>query len=69
MGYLDLNDPGDTAEVSGLFSDDTTIVGRLRHTSQHEQPQFGSATADIEFDAERTGALEEATLPDPNLYR
>jgi len=66
MGYLDLTGPGDTAEVSGLFSDDTIIVGRLRHTSQHEQPQFGSATADIEFEAERTGALEEATLPDPD---
>lgn len=66
MGYLDLSDPGDTAEVSGLFTGDTTIVGRLRHTSQHEQAQFGSATADIEFEAGRTGALESATLPEPD---
>lgn len=66
MGYLDLSDPGDTAEVSGVFTGDTTIVGRLRHTSQHEQAQFGSATADIEFSAERTGALESATLPEPD---
>lgn len=66
LGYLDMNSPRDTVEVSGVFTSDTTIVGRLRHTSQHEQAQFGSATADIEFEAERTGALESATLPDPD---
>mgnify|MGYP001101810664 CR=1 FL=1 len=66
IGYLDMNNPSDTVEVSGLFSEDTIIVGQLRHTSQHAQPEYGSATADIKFDAERTGTLEEATLPEPD---
>ena len=63
MGYLEMSDPGDTAEVSGVFTSNTAVIGRLRHTSQHESTQYGSATADIEFEVERTGALEAATLP------
>lgn len=64
MGYLEMSNPGDTAEVSGLFSSDTTIVGRLRHT--HRDEQVGSATADIEFEAQRTGGIETAKLPEPD---
>lgn len=64
MGYLEMSDTGDTAEVSGLFSSDTTIVGRLRHT--HRDEQVGSATADVEFEALRTGGIETAKLPEPD---
>ena len=64
MGYLEMSNPGDTAEVSGLFSSDAAIVGRLRHT--HQDEQVGSATADIEFEAQRTGGIETAKLPEPD---
>lgn len=52
MGFI--TEHNSNIEINGVFTTPSTVLGRLRETLTHEQVEYGTAVADITFEAELT---------------
>lgn len=50
MGII--NEYNSKIEISGVFTSASIVIGRLRETMTHEQVEYGTAVADVTFEAE-----------------